>query len=78
MSGTVGICAQETARYTRFATSLARLELPAGWQIHEVYGPYIAYSRQALAENFEGEYLLFMDDYHVFAPDLLRRLLRAA
>jgi hypothetical protein len=73
--GTIGIAAQETARYSEFATSLANLRRPVGWEVQMVLGTDIADSRCRLVEQLDGDHLLFLDDDQVFDPDLLERLL---
>lgn len=73
-TGTIGIIAQETGRYSQFAISLAQLRHP-GWKIQHVFGCDPAYARHRLATTFEGDHLLFLDDDHAFEADLLERLL---
>jgi GT2 family glycosyltransferase len=73
--GTIGVCAQETSRYSDFAVSLANLRRPAGWEVLGAYGCDVALSRHRLAEAFDGDYLFVLDDDHVFEPGLLERLL---
>jgi hypothetical protein len=75
LTGTVAVCCQETAKYTETSISLANLDLPTGWKIVPKYGVGISYLRQLCAEQFEGEHLFFLDDDHVFPPDILFRLL---
>lgn len=74
-AGTVAVTADEAGRYTRFAVSMQRLQMPAGtgtmWQI----GNDIAGNRNAAVESFEGEWVWFIDDDHAFHPDILMRLL---
>lgn len=74
-TGTVAVCCQETARYTDFWVSVAELELPPGWKLVTLCGVVIAWMRHDAATRFEGEYLLFLDDYHIVPPDLIGRLL---
>lgn len=73
-TGTIGIIAQDTARYSQFAICLAQLR--TDWEIKHVFGYDAAYARHRLAETFEGDYLLFLDDDHAFQPDLVERLLK--
>jgi len=75
-TGTVGIGAEEAGRFTEFALSLGRLDLPAGWEIMGAMNYDLAHSRNGLIDQFRGEFLFFLDDDHVFAPNLLKRLLR--
>jgi hypothetical protein len=74
-TGTIAITGQETARYSQFATCLAQLRHP-GWKIQAHFGYDTAYARHRAVETFEGDYLFFLDDDHVFQRDLLERLLR--
>lgn len=73
-AGTVGICAQETGRYSAFAESLAVLQTPAGTTISWAYGDTVA-GRNLLVNGMQGDWIWFMDDDHVFEPDLLLHLL---
>jgi hypothetical protein len=73
--GTVGICVQETGRYTAFTESLAGLETPDGSGILFQYGTDIPNGMSQLAQKMDGEWLFIMGDDHCFHPDLLMRLL---
>lgn len=75
MSGTVGICAQETGRYSAFAESLAVLQTPSGTAISWAYGGDLVNGRNLLADTMQGDWIWMMDDDHAFQPDLLMRLL---
>lgn len=74
-TGTIGICAQETARYSEFAVCLANLRRPPGWEVKAAYGADVAFGRNRLAHEMTGEWMFYLDDDHAFAPDLLERLL---
>jgi hypothetical protein len=73
--GTVGICAQETGRYTAFTESMASLQSPPGTVISWAYGSDIVTGMNTLVDGMQGEWLWLMGDDHVFDPDLLMRLL---
>jgi hypothetical protein len=73
--GTVGVVAQDTARFSLFGLTLARLDLPEGWQIMGALNYDCAHASNFLAENFEGDYLLLLGDDHTLAQDLVTRLL---
>lgn len=74
----VGVIASDTARYSMFMVCLAHLEKPvntmAGWGItsDRILGRNRVVE-QALEKG--AEWLLFIDDDHTFAPNLLTRLL---
>lgn len=74
-SGTVGLIGMDTARYSEFAASIARLDKPANWEVIGAYNYDEAHARNALVDRCQGEYLWFMDDDHSFQPDILRHLL---
>ncbi len=74
-TGWVGVCGQDTGRFNEFAISLGNLERPPGWQVHGALNYSETRARNWLAENFEGDWLWFIDDDHCFAPDILTRLL---
>lgn len=75
-SGTVALCCQEAARYSAFAVSLAKLELPVGWTLRMVAGCDLAWSRHRVIESLETDYVVFLDDDHLLTFDLIARLLR--
>lgn len=79
MSGIVGVIANDSARYSQFWACMDHLEVPQGWVKEHVIGGDWCGSRNKLCEyvlKSDAEYLWFMDDDHVFAPDLLMKLLR--
>lgn len=76
--GCIGVACGESGRYSMFAASIAQLERPAGTTVHFSVGSDREPSRNLLARRAldEGaDWLLFLDDDHVFGPDLLMRLL---
>lgn len=73
--GTVGVCAQETGRYTAFTESLTGLQTPPDSVISFRYGADIVNGMNWLADNMIGEWLFLMGDDHAFHPDLLLNLL---
>lgn len=78
MSGIVGVIANDSARYTLFASCIDRLELPEGWKKEWLIGGDWCGARNALCQLVldEGyEYLWFMDDDHAFKPSMLKQLL---
>jgi Glycosyl transferase family 2 len=74
-SGTVAVCAAETARYSAFAASLAQLVLPLGWAVRFLLGSDLVASRNRAVRELASEWLLFLDDDHECPPDLIARLL---
>lgn len=79
MSGIVGVIANDSARYSLFASCIDRLILPEGWRKEWLIGGDWCGARNELCrlvlEDEEAEYLWFMDDDHAFPPSLLTRLL---
>lgn len=78
MSGTVGIPANDAARYTLFFACLTGLLTPTNTQVRWAFGSDRIRGRNNLVrESLEvgSEWLWFLDDDHAFAPDLLLRLL---
>ncbi len=78
MSGSVGIIAQDSARYTMFGVSLTHLKHPGGTRIDWGLSTYVPKARNMLAQRAlddGADWILFLDDDHVFAPDLLMDLL---
>jgi hypothetical protein len=74
-SGTVAICAGETARYSAFAASLAQLELPVGWSVRSYLGSDIVRNRNRAVRELRTERILLVDDDHEYPSDLIPRLL---
>lgn len=80
MSGTVGVTADTTARYTEFTECLAGLltQMPVNTQLQFKVGPDRGKNRDWLIEQSlerGSEWILFLDDDHSFPPHLLRQLL---
>ncbi len=78
MSGSVGIVAQDSARYTMFGVCLTQLKHPGGTRIDWGLSTYVPKARNTLVKRAlddGSDWLLFLDDDHVFAPDLLLNLL---
>lgn len=78
MSGTVGIIASDTGRYTLFSVCLTQLKHPVNTRIDWGLSTDIAGARNTLVERSletGSEWILFIDDDHVYPTDLLIRLL---
>jgi hypothetical protein len=78
MSGTVAVVAQDSARYTMFSVCLTQLKHPPGTRIDWGISTYVPGARNTLVRRSleEGaDWILFLDDDQIFAPDLLMNLL---
>lgn len=78
MSGTVAVIANDSARYTMFSVCLSQLKHPSGSSIDWALHTDIVQARNHLlrrALDGTAEWVLFLDDDHVFSADLLTRLL---
>lgn len=78
MPGLVGVIANDSARYSLFASCVTRLQAPEGTAIEWLIGGDWCKARNDLAQltlDTEADWLWFMDDDHSFQPDLLNRLL---
>lgn len=80
MSGTVGVVASDSGRYTAFTICLVRLvqNSPVNTAFDFMVGSDISTNRNALVEaSLErgSEWMLFLDDDMTFPPNLLVRLL---
>src|SRR5688500_18622182 len=78
MSGMVGVIANDTGRYSLFTVCLTSLRSPVNtipeWALTS--DRILGRNRVARACIEKGaEWLLFLDDDHVFSPGLLERLL---
>lgn len=75
--GVIGVCANDTGRFSIFAASLAGIQSPPGSQIAWAMGSDIVNGRNILVqERMAGDWIWFMDDDHAFSSDLLMRLLK--
>lgn len=64
-------------RHTQSVQCFTKLEMPAGCDVdHYAAGLLLDAAREVLAQKMTGEWLFFIDDDHLHAPDLLMRLLR--
>ena len=76
LPGTIGICANDTGRFTGFAHSLCGVQSPIGSKIAWAIGSDIAEGREILVrDRMQGDWMWFMDDDHAFASDTLMHLL---
>lgn len=78
MSGTVAIVARDEGRYTLFSVALMQLKHPPHTKIDWALSTDIAGSRNTLVRRAleeDSEWVFFIDDDHVYPPDLLMRLL---
>lgn len=81
-AGTVGVIAQDTARFSMFAASVTSLQVPPGSRVQWVLGQGIADNCNKLVRHGEpkgvggiGEWLWLLGDDHAFSPTTLTRLL---
>jgi hypothetical protein len=78
MSGTIGVIANDNARYTLFASSLIHLQHPVNSVVDFSITSDRIYGRNKLTERAlerGAEWLMFIDDDHVFPTNILTRLL---
>lgn len=78
VSGLIGIIANDSARYSLFASCVTNLETPPGSKVEWLIGGDWCGARNTLAQTVldEGyDWLWFMDDDHAFPPYLLNKLL---
>jgi hypothetical protein len=78
MSGSVAVVAQDTSRWTMFHVCLTQLQHPPQTRIDWGMFTDIPSARNTLVKRAleaEVDWVLFLDDDQVFAPDLLTNLL---
>ena len=78
MSGTIGVIANDAGRYTLFSIALTHIKHPSGTTMAWARSTDIVRGRTALVQRMlasDSEWLLFLDDDHVFPTDLLTNLL---
>jgi hypothetical protein len=73
--GTIGVVAQDLARYSDFCLSMTILEKPADARIIWTKSTDVVGNCNQMCRNMVGEWLWIMGDDHVFNPDILLRLL---
>src|SRR2546429_120520 len=74
----VAVTAAETARYTEFWDSLLQIATPNDTVVRVARGGSVAENRNgltALALEMGAEWIWYVDDDQIFAPDTLPRLL---
>jgi GT2 family glycosyltransferase len=82
ISGLVGVIANDFARVSAFTSSISylmRYGMPEGANIEYLIGGDWCGARNTLVEmtlDSDAEWLWYMDDDHVFGPDLLLKLLQ--
>lgn len=75
--GTAVMISHNTVRYTQSAQCFAALQTPPGSRVeHYAAGLDLAVARERIAAEMSGDWLFFVDDDTLFAPDLLLRLLQ--
>lgn len=77
-AGIVGIISGDLARYHEFNTSLMQVMIPKVSEWKWVRGNGIAANRNLIVKDLEPhhQWVWFMDDDHVFEPDILMQLLQ--
>jgi hypothetical protein len=78
VTGIIGVIANDAARFSQFTACLVQLDRPEGAEVEVMIGGDWCAARNNLARaTIEGghDWLWFMDDDHVFAPEMLNRLL---
>ena len=76
--GLIGVIAQDTARFTLFASSLISLETPPGSRVEWRIGHSVAANTNALCQqtlDTGAKWLWILGDDHAFTPTVLTRLL---
>ena len=74
MTGSIGVPCSDTGRYSAFSDSLSNLD-KHGAKVRFAVSNWRHRGRNELVRWMDDEWLLMIDDDHVFAPDLLTRLL---
>lgn len=75
--GTAVMISHHQVRFTQTAQCFAALALPAGSRAeHFAAGLDLSQAREDIAADLSGEWLFFVDDDHLFEPDMAMRLLR--
>lgn len=74
--GTVRMISHNHPRHTQSVQCFTKLQMPPGCDVdHYAAGLMLDAAREAIAERMTGDWLFFIDDDHLHAPDLLMRLL---
>lgn len=73
--GTIAVVSNDVGRTSRFYPALEQLEVPRETRLVWATGCYVHHNRNLAVEQMTGDWLLFLDDDNLFAPDLAMRLL---
>ena len=76
--GVIGISSGESARYACFYDELTQVDRPDNVVVLHAVGLYVNQNRNQIAEQaiaMGAEWILYVDDDHIFQPDTLQRLL---
>lgn len=73
--GTVGILTAEAGRFARFWHSILQMGVPGSVNMITKFSLNIAQARNEILDEARGDWVWFMDDDHIFDPQLLVRLL---
>lgn len=78
MSGVIGVACAVLGRFSEFSSCLANLEKPPGTMVQFEPGIDVAENRRQIVSDAleaKAEWVFFVDDDMIFAPDHLMRLL---
>lgn len=78
MAGIIGVPCSDTGRYSAFSEALANLLRPEGTILRFAPSTWRHYARNQIVEwmfEEDADWVLMIDDDHVFPPDALERLL---
>lgn len=73
--GTVGYIQANRPRFQGFFDSIERLQVPEGTALERASNYNAAHNRNELIGGMEGDWLLFLDDDHVYEDNALLRML---
>jgi hypothetical protein len=73
--GTIVLVTAALGRYGQFEASLSRLHVPSGTTLLRLRGSSSAASQNLGIEQRKGKWVWFIDDDHIFEPDVLLKLL---
>jgi len=74
LPGTIGIPVYRYL-FNEFLDTIDSLQVPDGTVVMRKEGSYVQKNREWLANNFQGDWLFYADNDHIFPPETIIRLL---
>lgn len=74
-SGTIVICSGRATAYSSFVGCMLNTQIPEGTELRLTISAFVDENRNESIKRSKGEWVWFVDDDHIWEPDLLLKLL---